>query len=260
MRGRTKLISLAAILTIMLTVSMVFASGILDVSKLSFQPTAGGLDELTAGTANLFVNPKNTVDSTKQPPSSTFQVHINTSGTGYDLFTWQINLTYNKNIINVNKLIYLTRATLDTSSEVLGLVINVTDNVMGYSAFSETILGNVAGVSGVYRLATVEFIVKGHGSTNIIISQVGPLKTTLLDSFGVEITPTITNGYFRNKYPGDVNGDKTVGSSDFIALQGCYGTSPPNPVYNKECDFNVDDYVGSSDFITLQGNYGKTFP
>lgn len=35
MRGKTKLVSLAAILTIMLTVSMVFASGILDVSKLT---------------------------------------------------------------------------------------------------------------------------------------------------------------------------------------------------------------------------------
>jgi len=256
MRGRTKLVSLSIMLTVLLTVSMVFASGVIDVSKLSFYP----LDEPTAGTANLFVNPKNTVDSTKQPPSSTFQVHINTSGTGYDLYTYQINLTYNKNIINVNKLIYLTRATFDTSSEVLSLVINVTDNTKGYSALSETILGNVAGVSGSYRLVTIEFIVKGYGSTDIIMSPTGTLNTTLLDSLGVKITPTITNGYFRNKYTGDVDGDKYVGSNDVSLLRPSYGLAPPNPSYNREADFDMDNYVGSTDVSLLRPNYGITFP
>ena len=259
MRGRTKLVSLVTVITILLTSSMVFASGVIDASKVSLFGMP--VDEPNAGTANIFVTPMNTVDSTKQS-GSTITVHIDISGTGFDLFSWQINLTYNKNILNVNRLTAgsFLGATKDTSSEVLGHVINVTDNIGGSALFAETILYDVPGVSGSGRLVSIEFLVVGYGSTDIIISLSGSFKTTLLDSLGAEITPSVTNGYFRNKYPGDWNGDKSVSSLDFSKLAGIYGKSYPDPLYDRECDFILDGTIGSADFSALAGNYGKTFP
>jgi hypothetical protein len=257
MRGRTKALSAVAIVAVFALTSMIFTAQLVDVSKMSlFSPFV----EPDAGSANVFVNPKNTLDSTKQT-GSFVTVYINITGVS-DLYTWQFNLTYNKNILNVYLITsgILLGATKDTSSEALGSVINATDNTKGNSGFAETILGNVAGVSGSGRLVSIQFRVVGYGSTDLIISLTGSLATTLLDSTGATITPIKTDGYFRNKYPGDINGDKYVGSGDFSVLQGAYGSTFGAPAYNREADFNMDGYIGSGDFSTLQGNYGKTFP
>ena len=66
------------------------------------------------------------------------------------------------------------------------------------------------------------------------------------------------DGTIRIKIPGDIDGDGYVGSSDFSALAGAYGTSSEEPAYNQEADIDGDGYVGSSDFSILAGNYGKT--
>lgn len=257
MRGKTKLVSLASALAILLAVSMVFASGVLDVSKSSL--FSGPLGELDSS-ADVFVDPKNTVDSTKQS-GSYVTVHINITG-AVDLFTWQINITYDKNILNVYRIMNSSflGATRNTSSEVLGFVINVTDVADGNEVFSESVLGDVSGIGGLGRLVSINFTVVGYGSTDIIINPLGNLNTTLLNSLGATITPMIINGYFRNKYTGDVDGDKYVGSGDVNILRLSYGYSYPNINYNRECDFDMDGYVGSGDVNLLRPNYGITFP
>jgi hypothetical protein len=70
----------------------------------------------------------------------------------------------------------------------------------------------------------------------------------------------IDDGYFRNKHPGDVDGDKYVGSADFSRLAGAYGVIIGDSAYDREVDFDLDGYIGSADFSALAGNYGKTFP
>jgi len=268
MRGKTKLISIIAILSIVMFVSAVFASGLVDVTEISLL-SIGESDELTAGTASIYVNPPYVKDSAKQV-GSFFTVYVNISGVS-DLYTWQINITWTKDkivptrdVIQVNRLIgneFLARSANPTSTETLGLVINSTDNTQRTSGFSETILGDVGGISGNGVLVGIEFKVIGYGSCDIIISTTGRLPTKLLDSAGGTITITTkTDGYFRNKYPGDINGDKTVGSGDFSILAGCYATSPPNPLYNREADFDLNNYVGSEDFSVLAGSYGTTYP
>jgi hypothetical protein len=111
------------------------------------------------------------------------------------------------------------------------------------------------GIDDDATLVWVEFLIQSYGSSGLILWDTG-----MADSFTNPIVHTTTNGYFRNKYPGDVNGDKYIGSGDFSILQGAYGSSVGAPAYNREADFNMDGYIGSGDFSTLQGNYGKTFP
>jgi len=262
MRGGKRILSVIAALSVLLVVSAVLASGVVDFSKFSLL-NAPRTMEPASRTVSVFVDPAYVNDATNQS-GSFFTVHVNISSVT-DLFTWQINLTFNKAIVNVNKVIrneFLARSPNLTSSEVLGLVINSTDNTKGYSGFAETILGNIAGIDGNGRLVSIEFLVVGYGSTDITVSLTGTLATTLLNRTGGTITFTKTDGYFRNKYGGDVNGDRWVTSVDFSVLQGAYGSKAPPPPssYDREADFNLDGYITSFDFSVLQGNYGKYFP
>jgi len=262
MRGRKRILSITAILLLVLIVSAVFASGVVDISKFSLI-NAPGTVEPASSTALVFVDPAYVNDATKQSGSK-FTVHVNISGAS-DLYTWHVNVTFNKNILSVSKIFpgeFLRRSPNLTASEVLpgGFVINSTDNTKGYSGFAESILGTITGQTGNGRLASIEFLVVGYGSTDLTISLTGILATTLLSSTGGAITFTTTNGYFRNKYGGDVNGDRWVTSADFSVLQGAYGSSKGQPAYNREADFNLDGYITSADFSVLQGNYGKYFP
>ena len=113
-----------------------------------------------------------------------------------------------------------------------GVPITGGSNVSGYVWVAETILDgrpDATGVSGSGRLVSIEFLVVGYGSTDLTISLTGTLATTLLNSTfhitGEALSFTKTDGYFRNKYPGDVDGDYYVGSADFSVLAGNYGES-----------------------------------
>jgi len=277
MRGRTKVISLAAMLSILLTVSMVFASGILDASEFGLFGVLPTEEPASPGPTTLFVDPKNTVNSALQSGSK-FTVYVNVTDVT-DLYAWQINMTWNTYyytkpaympVLTLDLLIpneFLARSAAETSSEELyGVVINFTDNTIGYSGVSESLLTDVSGVTGLSgRLVGFQFLVVGYGSCDFTISLTGSLPTTLLSSTGTSITISSTiKGYFRNKYTGDVDGDKYVGSNDLALLRLSYGYSPPHPSYNREADIEPvgapDSYVGSGDLSKLRENYGKTFP
>lgn len=273
MRGRTKLVSLATMLTILLAVSMVYASGVLDVSKSGLFGVLPTEEPASPGPTTLFVYPENTVNSALQSGSQ-FPIYVNIADVT-DLYAWQINLTWNTyhstqpaytpvltlDLIMPNE--FLARSTAQTSSEELdGIVINTTDNTIGYSGLAESLLTDVSGVTGLTgRLVGFRFLVVGYGSCDFTISLTGSISTILLSSTGTSITiSSTTNGYFRNKYGGDVNGDKTVGSQDFSTLAGAYGKSYPDPDYDREADFDMSGTIGSGDFSVLAGNYGTTFP
>ena len=204
-------------------------------------------------------------DYSLQPVGTKFTVHINISEFS-DLFTWQVNMTWNKAILNVSRIIkseFLARSPNQTSSEVLGLVINATSNAKGTAGFSETILGNIAGVNepaggGTGRLVSVEFLVVGYGSCDLFIRTTGRLNTTLVTSTGAITLPPTANGYFSNKILGDVNGDRIVDGSDFSLMGGAYRSTPGASNWNRECDINHDGIVDGSDFSLAGANYRRS--
>jgi hypothetical protein len=266
MRGWSKLFILGALLSAILIISVVYSSGVIDVLNLSL-----GSSSTTGGEAAILSTPlvfaETLSDSSKQSGNTT-QIDLNVTGVT-NLFAWQANISWDTSILNLSKIVageFLNRVTppnYTTSSPApngLGYVINVTDNAAGCTAAGESILGGVPGTSGDGQMVSLEFLVVGYGSTNITINISGDLPTTLLNSSLGTITYDKTDGYFRNKYPGDVDGDKYVGSADFSRLAGAYGVTIGVPAYDREADFDLDGYIGSADFSALAGNYGKTFP
>jgi len=264
--------SLGVLLSVLLGVSVVLGTGIVDVSKLSL---LGGLVEPLSPGTTVFVDPRWYVqDYSLQPIGSKFTVHVNiTEAT--DLFTWQVNITWNKAILSVSKIIpgtFLAASPNQTTSEVLTalhgypMVINATDNTKGYSGFAESILGTIAGQSGNGRLASIEFLVVGYGCTYLTLSLTGDFGTTLISSTGGNTTPLTINGFFDNRIPGDITGPAGVGiydgwvdGYDLIYLGKKFGTSDPVADFTGPVGV-PDGAVDGYDLIKLGKNFGKHYP
>jgi len=188
------------------------------------------------------------------------------------LYTWHVKVSWDNTLLNASEIVYgdflaattSPNGTSHTNPDVIAAgAENITGifNDDGYGWVAESVLGEYEGVTGNGRLLAIEFLVVGYGSTDLTISVSETMPTTLLDSAGGTITPDeMVDGYFRNKYPGDVNGDYLVGVADVSALAGAYGSSSGQPSYNRETDFNLDGLVGVFDVSVLAGSYGKTYP
>ena len=259
MKRRLKF-TLVGFLLFLTIVSVILGSGIVHVSKLSLfiNPPAA----TTATTASVFVDPAKFIkDYPLQPVGSKFTVNVNVSA-ATDLFAWQINMTWNRSILNVvrataGEFLLRTSSASKTAAYQLGFVINKTDNAKGYTDMGESILGGVPGISGNGRLVSIEFLVVGYGQTNLNISLTGNLPTLMLDSAGQVIPFAKIDGFFSNRLYGDTDGDRDVDFSDFSVLAGAYGSISGQPAYKIQSDFDRDGDVDFSDFSKLAGNYGK---
>jgi len=265
MRGKKRIFGFAALLSVLLAVPLVVGLGIVDVPKFSFGGSSSTVE--SASTASVFVDPvKNVTDYLDAEHNVTIgsnvTFHINIANIT-DLFVWQINMSWDPAMLNVSRIIsgdFLATSVNQTSSEALGWMMNSTDNALGYSVFVESILANVSGISGNGTLASIEFSILDYGWTDLNISLIGTLPTTLLDSEGDPIFPNVLNGYFSNKIFGDVNGDGIVDVLDFSLLGGAYRTELGDPGWKEGCDFNRDGIVDVLDFSLAGGNYRKKVP
>ena len=269
MRRWNKLSVIVALLSVILIVSVVFSSGAIDVLTLSLEspPATAGAPE--SSSPEVFVDPSATIKDYENDPGyqigDTFQVHVNITD-AINLFSWQINMSWNTLMFNLSNIIaseFLNRTnpTANTTSHELGYVINKADNVTGYTAPMESILGGDTGVNGSGRLVTVEFLVTGYGCSNLTLSISGILPTTLLNSTIDSMTFTMTDGYFKNKLSGDCSGDGYVNSLDNGKVNGHWAPAGGAPEwslgYNRCVDNNDDGYINSLDDGVVNGNWGR---
>jgi hypothetical protein len=257
---KVKLLLLFSLLGVLLVISTSVISSVFVklISPSGTVPTSS----ISSNSTTVFVVPPYIINEALQS-GSTFTVHVNISDVT-DLFTWNINMSWDPSILNVNNLTageFLAGSVNQTSSEALGgVVINSTDNAEGYTSMAESILGDVSGETGSGRLVSIEFLVVGYGSTDLNISVSGTLPTVLLNSIGDSLAFNATGGYFRNKFPGDIDGDKDVDPTDFFAFAASYLKVSGQPGYNREADFDLDGDVDPTDFFAFAANYLKTFP
>jgi hypothetical protein len=267
MRGKTKLISLSATLSVLLVVYVVFGTGIIDASKLPLilaQPPAE-LD--SPGPNEVFVNPDSLIGDYLNDPEyqvgNTVTAHVNVTDVT-DLYTWQFNMTWDPLILNVTRIIpgeFLARSPNQTSTEALGgIVINSTNYAVGTLGASETILGNIAGITGSGRLASVEFEIVGYGWSFLTISLTGELPTTLMDHLGVSVVPEAENGWFDNRITGDSDGNGVVSISDMGDVSDHWTAPPGVKPYERYVDWDGSGTITISDMGIVSDNWGRHYP
>lgn len=263
MRGRTKLISIAAILSVMFVTSVIFSSGAVKVSSLSLFSTPVYPD----ATTNVFVTPSAIVKDYVLDPGyqvgNLLQVHVNITD-AVDLFSYQVNVTWSTSMLNFTRIVAYGDFLARTSSPYTTSRIDPTwiaSNVTGFASIAETILGDVTGITGSGRLFTIEFLIIGYGSATIGISSAGALPTMLLDSTGATASFTTASCYFRNALRGDATMNRIVDVVDLSRVL-YHRTGPPAGPggYNRDADINDNGIIDVVDMSLVLANRGRTAP
>jgi hypothetical protein len=248
--------------TVFVVTSAVFASGLVNVSRTSLFGTPIYPD---SPDSVVFVDPGTIIKDYLNDPGyqigNTFQVHVNITG-AVDLFAYQVNVTWNPAILSYSGLTYgeflaRTGSAYGTSRTQPTLK---ADNVAGYVSVAETILGDVAGITGNGRLFTISFLIMDYGATPIGIGMGGELPTRLLESTGADHAYTVTDGYFRNGLTGDANLDRTINVFDILAVKSRWNGTPASPDWIREYDVNDDAAINVFDILTVKANWGRTVP
>ena len=252
------------VLLALFVVSMVFASGVVDPSIFKIdtmswmQPNSPGPNEISVIPAAII---KDYYNDLGYAIGDKFLVHINVTDVT-DLFTWQLNLTWNPAVLNFTKKVtygdFLFRTdSPDKTSRIVPIAGG--DNVTGYGWVAETVLGDYDGVTGSGRLVSLEFQVVGYGATDLAISTVGDLPTTLLNSAGTPIAFTSFDGYFRNALSGDATLDGIVDVFDVLKVKYHRSGPPPGPGgYLREADVNEDGSIDVFDILSVKANLGRS--
>ena len=243
MRER-RVIGVVILLAILVSVSLVFGLGIVDITKLASTPAP----PLTSGSTTVFVDPDLIVKDYDLDAGyqigDTFSWDIDVSDVS-DLYAYQINITWNPDILNFTGISYGDFLSQTTSPDGTSSIYDIFDasNETGYAVIAESILGDVSGIPGPDSggLVTIGFEIVGYGWTELTVGLSGTLPSTLLDSTGGTLTfdrvlvPILpSDGYFRNTLRGDVTDDSLV------------GVGPP--------DGDVDSY----DLGIFADNYGRS--
>jgi len=265
MRGKTKVISLAAMLSIFLVASMVFANGVVDVSKMSLfsstpvEPDSPG--------QKVFVDPstiiKDYINNPGYQVGNTLTIHVNVSGITTPLYSYQVNITWNKAMLNFTGISsygdFLARTGSPYGTSRAEKIVSAS-NVTGYATIAETILGEYAGITGNGRLFTVTFKIIGYGCSTIRIGTGGSLPTLLLDANGATMTYETGDGYFKNKLTGDANGDKSINVLDMGVLSARWTGAPGAQPYSRDVDCNDDGSINVLDMGIVSANWGRSTP
>jgi hypothetical protein len=198
-----------------------------------------------------------------------FTVAITTDyyNSSYDLWGYQIQLTYNTSLLQC---IQVSNGNLITEVEDPTARFNVTIN----EAIGEVSVGAYFyyktpppyTTSGPGTLTSITFRVLSAGTSALILG-----KATKLQRFNF-IKNRVENIIVADEYPdnighgavtatiGDVNGDRTVNAADLAAMRNAYGSSagpPPSPNWNANCDFYGNNRIEILDLYHQGRNYGK---
>lgn len=278
MRGRKKLFILAALLSALLIISVVFSSGVVDVLTLSLGGSPAPLSS-SSSTPEVSLDPNTTIKDYEYYPDyqidETFNVSVNVTLVT-DLLAWQVNVSWgDASMLNVSNIFageFLNvgaapnYTTSSSAPNGLGFVINKTDNATGYTAMGESILGSDTGVSGNGTLVTIEFQVRGYGYTNFTISVGGILPTTLLNSTLSSIAFDIytyqkafinMEGWFDNRITGDSDSNGVVTISDMGEVSDRWSSPAGVKPYARFVDWDDNGVITISDMGIVSDNWNR---
>jgi len=211
------------------------------------------------------------------PPTQTISGHppyratvtITTDYTGYDLWGYHIQLTYNTSVLQA---IQVSNGNLITTSEDPSARFNATINEaldeVSIGAFFYYLTPPPYTTQGPGTLASVTFRILHTGTSTLILQKATKLQGfnfTTNSVYNIVIADEKPNNIGHGAvtaYLGDVTGDNTVNAADLTSMQNAYGSTagpPPSPNWNSYCNFHEDSKIDVRDLYHVGENYGKSW-
>lgn len=201
--------------------------------------------------------------------NSNCTITITTDYSGYDLWGYMIQLTYNTSLLQC---IQVSNGNLITMNEdpsaQFRSTINEALGEVSASAIFYYVTPPPYTTSGPGTLASITFRVLRAGTSALTLQ-----KATKLQGFNFT-TNQVYNIILADLQPnnighgsvtatiGDVNGDDTVNAADLTGMGNAYGSNagpPPSPNWNANCDFHGDNIIEVRDLFHLGRNYGRSW-
>ncbi len=196
-------------------------------------------------------------------------VAITTDYSGFDIWGYQIRLTYDTSLLQCIQVSNGNLITVieDPTAVFLSRINNTIGEVSAGAYFYYTTPPPYT-VSGPGTLATVTFRVLRAGTSALVLQ-----KETKLQGFDF-VNNVVYNIIAADEHPnnigqgavtatiGDVDGNNTVNAADLTGMRNAYGSRagpPPSPNWNSNCDFHGDNKIEIRDLFHLGKNYGRSW-
>ena len=197
-----------------------------------------------SGSTRLHVDPESIIDYSYEP-GTVFTIAVSLTNVS-DLHVCEFNMTYDNSV-------------LGCFGVLIGPATNVPiDPQFGSDDNRGDIWFNVSyqipiTTDSTVTLSTIYFVVKTRGET-----QFDFYYSHLLDSLENGIAHEVSNGYFRNFNPYDINRDKKVDMKDIGIAAQAFGSYPGHPRWNPDADVDDDDDVDLFDISLIATHFGET--
>jgi len=225
---------------------MMLVAGILLFGVLVFNFTVHGVS-LT----RIYVDPPS-IENPNLDPGETFSINVSIANVS-NLFGYDFNMSYKTAIltcvgVSVGPLSNMPSAMLEIDDEKGNVWVNVT-YVTPLTTESPA------------TLATINFLIQGQGSSVFDL-----YSTNLVNSLGQPISHEVSNGYFVNGSPYDLNKDGHVDIFDLAIVAKAFGSAavddPKTPLdetknWNPIADLNGDGHVDIFDLVKIAPHYGE---
>lgn len=101
-------------------------------------------------------------------------------------------------------------------------------------------------------LASLTFLIQGRGSSVFDLYY-----TNLVNSLGQPISHEMSNGYFFNSSPYDLNKDGDVDIVDVVIVASAFGKEEGDPGWDPRADVNGDGLVDIFDLVLIGTHFGE---
>ena len=195
-----------------------------------------------ASLTRIYIDPPS-IEDPNLDSGETFSINVSIANVS-NLSGYDFNMGYNTAIltcigVSVGPLGNMPSPTWEIDDEIGNVWVNVTYSTPLTTDSSAT-------------LASITFLIHGRGSSVFDL-----YSTNLVNSLGQPISHEVSNGYFVNGSPYDLNKDGHVDILDIRIVAAAFGSSPEEPNWNPIADVNGDGLIDVFDLRLVAKHYGE---
>jgi len=216
------------------------------------------------------INPESTTISSFPQNNRNYTITITTDYTGDDVWGFNIQLTYNPNVMQCIEI--QNGNLITTANHTSARFLTSMDNTIGevsIGAFFYYTIPPPFRTSGPGTLVTITFRFVGSGISSLTLETETKLQGYDLDN---DVVFDIVNAGLHPNNIGhgivtetvfDINEDNKENVIDLFNMGKAYGSTggpPPSSNWNPKCDFNTNNVIDSSDLTDLSNpSYGTSW-
>ena len=216
----------------------VLVTGLLLFGVLTYSFTVHG-----ASLTRIYIDPPS-IEDPNLGPGKTISINVNIANVS-NLSGYDFNMSYNTVILTC---IGVLVCPLDNMPSQMWEIDDEKGNV-----WINVTYGTPLTTDSPATLASLTFMIQGRGSSVFDLYY-----TNSVNSLGQPISHEVSNGYFANCSPYDLNKDGHVNIVDMVIVATAFGKKEGDPGWDPRADVNGDGVVNIIDLVLIGTHFGES--